>query len=1518
MGARRIAAVVAVFATVAATAVGVTGPAWAVQTPQPAIVTDNPSGWTPNVLDGKVEAIAQVGSTMLIGGTFTQLQEPTTGAPVLARANIAAFDASTGAISTTFAPTIDGEVTTIIPAADGTSVYVAGYFNTVNGVTTRKVTRLNVSTGATVAGFKAAVPNSNVQDMRLVHGQLVIAGGFTTVGGLTRGQMASLDPATGKLTTFLQHTFAGPLNGGALTVNKIDATPDGNRILGLGNFSTVDGQARSLLFLLDTSGATSVLSPWATSFFAPGCSRSFDTYMRDLDISPDGTYAVVSTTGAYGGVTSPCDTQTRWDLTNQNPNQQPVWRNVTGGDTTYAVAISGSVVYIGGHFRWANNPYAGDSAGPGAVAREGIAALDPATGLPLSWNPGRERGVGVFDLLATSAGLWVGSDTDLIGGEFHYKIAFFPLAGGTVPPANKAGTLANDVYLAGSPTAGTDPSVLYRVNAAGPTLASVDDGPNWLADQTDPSAYRNTGSSIATYSPSATPDATIPASPTDRAPLALFDSERWDAAGGQEMLWHFPVAAGTHVQVRLFMANRCSCTSKAGQRIFGVQLDGATVASGIDLSASPGNNVATMKSYNITSDGSVDITLLHQIENPLVNGIEIINRDVVAGPGTGADTVRREYFTGSAVPTNAATVTTADAWGQSRGSFMVDGTVYSGWADGTFQARSFDGTTFGPATTIPLNASTFGADLPNITGIAYLNGRIYYTLYNDNNLYWRWFTTQSQVVGSVRNTVGNGSAMAPNRVAGLFGSGTTLYLADRTDGHLYAAQLVGAGGGTLSEGTVAGAATLADSSIDWRSRGAFVWTGTPALAPNVPPTAVATASCSVNVCTFDGTGSSDSDGTVATYDWNFGDGTTHGSGPGLSHGYAAGGTYTATLTVTDDRGATSTATVVVQPTAPPNQPPVAAFTSICTALSCTFDATGSSDPDGSVTGYAWDFGDGGSATVVAPTHVFTGAGTYPVSLTVTDNQTATASTLTQITVSDVTPAAIGFRSGATSTVSAATARVTVPASVQAGDVELLFATSNSSNAVTVDPAGWTFLGERTSGTPDLRTRLYDRVATGADAGSSVAITYAASNKVDLQISAYSGVDPVTPVPAFASAGETTSRAAHTTPGASVAVPGSWVVSYWADKSSVTTTWTVPGGLTQRGLSVGTGSGRVTSMLADSGAAVATGPSAGVASTADSSSAKATMWTVVLAPAGAPPPPNQPPVAAFTSSCNGLACSFDGSGSSDPDGTVASYAWDFGDDATATGATPSHTFSTQGTYVVALQVTDNKGSTNVRTVNLVVSPVATAHIAFRAANAAQANVLSPSVTVPASVQAGDVMLLFATANSVSAITADPAGWTLVGERTSGTPDLRTRVYEKVAGVSDAGSAVSLTYATATKADLVVAAYSGVNTANPVAAFASAGETVSRAAHTTPGASVAGAGSWVLSYWADKSSATTTWTAPGGQAQRSMSIGAGSGRVTSLLVDSNAIVPTGASAGLTATADTATAKATMWTLVLNVAP
>ena len=192
------------------------------------------------------------------------------------------------------------------------------------------------------------------------------------------------------------------------------------------------------------------VTDWATTRFQQQCASVFDTYMRDVDISPDGSYFVVGTTGAYRAG-SLCDAASRWELGATGSGQQPTWVDYTGGDTLYSVAITGTAVYVGGHQRRMNNSFAADKAGPGAVAREGIAALDPVNGLPLSWNPGRDRGVGAFALVATAQGLWIGSDTDRIGRyEYHAKIAFMPLAGGTPVPRSRVGTLPGDLFRIGT------------------------------------------------------------------------------------------------------------------------------------------------------------------------------------------------------------------------------------------------------------------------------------------------------------------------------------------------------------------------------------------------------------------------------------------------------------------------------------------------------------------------------------------------------------------------------------------------------------------------------------------------------------------------------------------------------------------------------------------------------------------------------------------------------------------------------------------------------------------------------------------------------------------------------------------------------------------------------------------------------------------------------------------------------------------------------------------------------------
>jgi len=422
-------------------------PGAAVNVPQAVVVSSNPADWTPHVLDGKVAAIVQVGNRMVAGGQFTQVASAAAPTTAIARSNIFAFDASTGAIDTAFAPVLDGEVESLAVAPDGLHVFAGGRFTFINGVAQKSLVKLRLADGARITAFKGKT-NARVKDMAVSGGRLYIGGTFATVNGVARSALAAVDPVTGALSNDVNLAFTGPRTG-TVNIDKFDITPDGSRLIAIGNWTYVAGLQRDQIVMVDLTTSPVGVADWATTRYQQQCARVFATYMRDIDISADGSYFVVGTTGAYRAG-SLCDTAGRWETGRTGSGQQPTWVNYTGGDTLYSVAITGTAVYVGGHQRWMNNSFAGDRAGPGAVAREGIAALDPVNGLPLSWDPGRDRGVGVFSLVSTPQGLWIGSDTDRIGRfEYHGRIAFMPVAGGSPVPEYRVGTLPGDLYRLG-------------------------------------------------------------------------------------------------------------------------------------------------------------------------------------------------------------------------------------------------------------------------------------------------------------------------------------------------------------------------------------------------------------------------------------------------------------------------------------------------------------------------------------------------------------------------------------------------------------------------------------------------------------------------------------------------------------------------------------------------------------------------------------------------------------------------------------------------------------------------------------------------------------------------------------------------------------------------------------------------------------------------------------------------------------------------------------------------------------
>ncbi|MBB5803363.1 subtilisin family serine protease [Saccharothrix ecbatanensis] len=155
--------------------------------------------------------------------------------------------------------------------------------------------------------------------------------------------------------------------------------------------------------------------------------------------------------------------------------------------------------------------------------------------------------------------------------------------------------------------------------------------------------------------------------------------------------------------------------------------------------------------------------------------------------------------------------------------------------------------------------------------------------------------------------------------------------------------------------------------------------------PGAPKASFA-ANCSSTTpdCTFDASGSSDPDGTISSYAWDFGDGTT-GTGVKPTHKYSKNGTYTVKLTVTDNSG--KTATTSRRAVAGP-QPPRASFSVTCRQAVCSFDGSGSTDPNGDIVSYAWDFGNGKTGTGVKASHTYSTTQytvTFTAKLTVTDS-----------------------------------------------------------------------------------------------------------------------------------------------------------------------------------------------------------------------------------------------------------------------------------------------------------------------------------------------------------------------------------------------------------------------------------------------------------------------------------------------------------------------------------------------------
>ena len=463
---------------------------------------------------------------------------------------------------------------------------------------------------------------------------------------------------------------------------------------------------------------------------------------------------------------------------------------------------------------------------------------------------------------------------------------------------------------------------------------------------------------------------------------------------------------------------------------------------------------------------------------------------------------------------------------------------------------------------------------------------------------------------------------------------------------------------------------------------------------------------------FNSTGSTDPDGSVVSYFWEFGDGATS-TAANPSHTYTTTGDYVATLTVTDNQGVTTSNAVAIIAQAP-NIDPVAFISADVASgpapLSVEFSASGSYDPDGSIGNIEWDFGDGGFPYFGSPAfNTFTVEGTYTVTVTVFDGRGGSGTASMIINVGSEPP----------NQPPTAVAEVTVAS----GDAPFnpAFSSANSS-----DPDGsitawlWDFGDGTTSTLPHPAIKVYETPGVytvtltvtdddGTTGSDSLVITVTDGGTGGNQ-------PPVAVISASPESGPAPLTVLLNSDGSSDS-DGTIVTYFWE-------------------ISDGRSTSRQNPRVRFNNDGVYT-----VTLTVTDDQGDTGTDTVTITVGGVPT--NQPPTAVasadVTSGDVPLTVNFDGSASSDPDGTIASYAWTFGDGDSATAANPSYSYTTAGTYTATLTVTDNEGATDSASVTIVVTDPAVNQ--------------PPTAVASADVTSGDAPL---TVNFNGSASSDPDG------------------------------------------------------------------------------------------------------------------------------------------------------------------
>ncbi|GAB2875446.1 hypothetical protein GCM10027026_27840 [Myroides odoratimimus subsp. xuanwuensis] len=848
-----------------------------------------------------VDAIAAANGVVYAGGRFTQVRPPGAAngaASSVSRTYLAAFNASTGALITTFNFALNGRVYDLEVSPDNQTLYVSGAFSTVNGSARGRVAAINLANNT----LNAFNPNANrlVTALAATSSRVYLSGDFTTVRGAARDKIASVyaptasDGASGALDTGFEASLVAPEpslfteNPSARALTMV-VTSDRSRLLIGGGFDEVNGTMTGGVASLNP--ATGAVQDWAAN---SAQSINLNCSGRTRAIVVDGSNAYVTAEGdppgCYEGTYAA-------NLT----TGQLIWNSSCLGASQGIVVMKG-VLYKGSHQHdCAFTP--GDARGGfvGGLSRSSfvhyyLVAQSTSDGSFAHWTPATNAsgtgGVGPHVMATDGNQIFVGGDFTRINGAAQQGLARFSPGGSGATPEVPGRSYNADPFSGATPTLAINGAITVQPTAANtltievPTVEDVDSGTLTYR------VYRNNGA-MPVFTQ------TAESFPWSR-PVLRFDdvgltpgsthSYRVTASDGVNTSARSTAVSGTvsssapppyavrmsgldpRAWWRLDDAGTTAVDS-SGHGVTGTRIGGV----GVDPSgAVTGSTAARLDGSTgyLTSDGQISAPNAFSqsawFKTTSIRGGNILSQsDTRTGPGGIHDRIITMDNNGALVfavkgvgrggPFGSPSISLRNQgpiWNDGRWHHVVG--TYDGnglltlYVDGQRQ-MSVTGSVDNPdLRPVGLPTSYLRAGYADHTNIQLVFGI---------NFYRQKWPASDFFDGSLDEPAAWDRALTPAEVQGLFASG----LGER-----------------------------------------------PANAePQASFSVTANGGAGVSV---DASGSSD-DGSIVAYSWNWGDGTPSGSGVSASHVYATSGTKTITLTVTDDEGATAQATRDVTVTA---------------------------------------------------------------------------------------------------------------------------------------------------------------------------------------------------------------------------------------------------------------------------------------------------------------------------------------------------------------------------------------------------------------------------------------------------------------------------------------------------------------------------------------------------------------------------------------------------------------------------